>query len=159
MINTITMANKVYSLLDFGAEEGKQPEEKTVKSEIYSDISMVGTRIGKNSKKLVVAKVTDVQAVKTALNNLFKFLPGERVLNPDFGNKLYGLLYNPAIDYTKEKIAAEITSMVSKYEPRAVIDSIIDNTRLSELEDNSIQFIIEWHVVGFENVKYRLPLP
>ena len=154
------MANKVYTLLDFGAAEGKPKEEKTVNNETYSDISMVGEPYAsKPRRKARIMKNVDVQAVKGALHNLFKFLPGERILNPDFGNKLYGLLYNPNVEYSRERITAEIQNMVSKYEPRAVIDVIIDNTKVKDIEDSSVQLIIEWHVAGFETTKYRIELP
>ena len=158
------MANKVYTLLDFGSAAGKPAEQKTVKYETYSDVSMIGsirtiTKDNKQTKKYRVEKNIDIMAVKNAMENLFTFLPGERVLNPDFGNKLYALLYEPIIDHTKELIIAEVKNMIATYEPRAVLDTIIDNTSTTETEDNTAKFIIEWHVDGFENSKYQIPLP
>jgi len=154
------MSNKVYTLSETGSTAGKPAESKTVKYETYSDISMVGKKRNiKNGFIYIVDKNIDIKAVKNAIENLFKFLPGERVLNPDFGNKLYALLYEPIIDHTKELIIAEVKNMLATYEPRAVLDNIIDNTSVDDTEDNTTKFIIEWHVLGFENMKFRIPLP
>ena len=65
----------------------------------------------------------DEQAVKSALNNIFKFRLGEEILEPMFGNDLYRYLYEPMNKYTAEKISKTIKQMIGTWEPRI---SIID---------------------------------
>ena len=40
-----------------------------------------------------IAKNINVKAVQQAIHNIFSWLPGERVLNPEFGTKLKQYLY------------------------------------------------------------------
>jgi phage baseplate assembly protein W len=47
------------------------------------------------------------------LHNIFTWRPGERVLNPEFGSRLYQLLYEGIIPETEEQIVAEIRHCVS----------------------------------------------
>lgn len=157
------MANRVYSLTDTGVAETELIESKTVKTEIYSDISMRSVRnnkipssCDKNVKQNIVEKLIDVEAVKNAVKNIFTFLPGERVLEPGFGNKLYELLYSPINKFTKEQIALEIKSAFSMWEPRAVLDAIVDLSELADQEDNTVRFKIVWHVDGFETAPQNL---
>ena len=66
----------------------------------------------------------DEQAVKSALNNIFKFRLGEEVLEPMFGNDLYRYLYEPMNKYTAEKISKTIKQMIGTWEPRITIVDI-----------------------------------
>lgn len=67
------------------------------------------TSVGKNGDPcLKVSKSVNVQAVRNSIRNIFTWIPGERILLPEFGSKLYTLLYEGITPLTEERIIAEI---------------------------------------------------
>ena len=72
---------------------------------------------GQNALK--VSKSVNVQAVRNSLRNIFTWIPGERILLPEFGSKLYTLLYEGITPLNEERIVAEIRNCVTEWEPRA----------------------------------------
>ena len=143
------MANKVFRF-------GKVPEyDKNLIKVTYKDISMISNK-RKGTSEYEITPGLDVEAVKISMRNLFNFLPGERILDPEYGNTVLQYLYQGINNYTKEQIVATIQSMVSKYEPRASIDSLEDVSSVSDHENNTIQLKIIWHVVGLDDMKYDL---
>lgn len=121
-------------------------------SDTYIDISLKASRTG---GKMCVGKNVDVSAVKNSIRNIFTWIRGERVLDPEFGTEISKLLYEPINTYTSEKIVAEIKSAVSKYEPRAEIDKVYANNTIDDVEHNTIELEVVWHVTGLPHVKYR----
>ena len=72
-----------------------------------------------NSQRLPkVDALINVEAVKNSLRQIFTWIPGERIINPEFGSNLRRLLYEGLTDYNKELIMAEIKHSVSVWEPR-----------------------------------------
>lgn len=63
--------------------------------EKYKDISMTAKTVANvnGSNALKVNKSVNVQAIKNSLKNIFTWIPGERILLPEFGSKLHMLLY------------------------------------------------------------------
>jgi len=49
-----------------------------------------------------IANSVDVQAVHNSINNIFSWIPGERILNPEFGSNLHTLLYEGITKYNEE---------------------------------------------------------
>lgn len=84
-------------------------------------------------------------AVKASLNNLFNFIPGQRILNPDFGNKLYQYLYEPITSYSADKIGKTLRSMIATYEPRI---SVNDIEVVPENDDSACYVIIKYTING-----------
>ena len=127
-------------------------------TETYKDISMVSSGNLKHwwnvTQHYSVNKLIDVAAVKNAIHNIFSWIPGERILDPQFGNKIRRYLYDSISDTTTEQIIAEIRHAVQKYEPRAEIDSIQRIEDNQDIENNTIGVNIIWHVVGLPNSKY-----
>lgn len=89
--------------------------------------------IGKKKK----FAVNDFDLVKTDLYNYLNTRKGERVMNPDFGTIIWGLLFEPLTPEVKNAMMEDITSIVS-YDPRIVTNQIT----LSEYE-HGIQIMIE----------------
>lgn len=50
----------------------------------------------------------DLRAIKAALKNIFSFYPGQEILNPEFGNKLYKYIYEPMSDLVEVDIKRTI---------------------------------------------------
>lgn len=119
----------------------------------YSDISMT-SKFDSISKKFKIEKNVDVLAVKNSIKNIFTWIKGERVLDPNFGTDISKILYDPINSYSSEKIIAEIQMAISEYEPRAEIDKIYNLNSINNTENNTIEIEIVWHVVGLPDEKY-----
>lgn len=101
-----------------------------------------------------VGNLIDVNAVKNAIHNIFSWIPGERILDPEFGNKIRQYLYDGITENTSEQITVEIQHAVEKYEPRAQIDSITRIDNIQDNENNTIGVNVVWHVIGLPLQKY-----
>lgn len=141
------MANKVITI------GGGYVSPVEVDKEIFKDISLESS-YNKNFNTFKVERNVNVDAVRNAVRNIFTWLPGERILDPEFGNTVIRHLYNGINTYNSEQIVAEINRLVEKYEPRAEIDSIINENRVQDTENNTIELKIVWHVRGFSNQKF-----
>ena len=81
------MANKVFRI-------GNVPEyDKNLRKITYKDISVVSNK-GRGKSKYEITSGLDVEAVKISMRNLFNFLPGERILDPEYGNTVLEYLYH-----------------------------------------------------------------
>lgn len=129
----------------------KKQSSNSVALDTYIDVSMTATTI---NNKLAIGKNSDVSAVKNSIRNIFTWIKGERILDPEFGTEISKLLYEPINTYNNEKIVSEIKSAVAKYEPRAEIDKIIAENVLDNTENNTIELEIIWHVTGLPLEKY-----
>lgn len=87
---------------------------------IYADLRYP---IVKNKQIKDVEANYDLNAIKSAISNLFNWRRGERILLPEFGNSLYEQLYKNINGVTEQNIRAAITSMF-KWEPRVNLDKI-----------------------------------
>lgn len=97
---------------------------------------------GKQYLNDIDTSVTDINAVKTALNNIFAFRPGESILMPEFGiGTLYEYLYSPMDKYLVQKITRTIKDIISLWEPRVRITSIP-----IEYDDITIKFTIYYDI-------------
>ena len=145
------MANKV---LNYSPKQN--PSAST--TETYKDINMVSKADLKRwvnvNPTYTVGKLVDVNAVRNAIHNIFSWIPGERILDPEFGNKIRQYLYEGITDTTSEQITVEIQHAVKKYEPRAEIDGIQRIDNVQDHENNTIGVNVIWHVVGLPNQKY-----
>ena len=131
------MANKVFQFGDI-VEEGSQ--KKLPQLEKYKDISMIAKTIvnADGNAALKVNKSINVQAIKNSMHNIFTWIPGERILLPEFGSRLYMLLYEGITALTEEKIVAEIRGCVTEWEPRVQIVDIRNVSTVDKTEDNTI---------------------
>jgi phage baseplate assembly protein W len=90
-------------------------------NKIYSDIDFTFT------KKPVTADVAlsyDNQAVIRSIRNLLLTKNYERPFNPDLGSKMDLMLFELISPLTASAIENEILTMISNYEPRALMQEI-----------------------------------
>lgn len=106
----------------------------------------------KSSFKL--EKNVNVIAIKRAIHNIFHWTPGERILNPEFGSNIRKFLYEGITDYNKEQIMAEIRRCVTEWEPRARVDRVIDMSRVSDHEDNTVKLEIIYSIPSLTNEQF-----
>ena len=145
------MANKVITI-------GRQTTSANTSSqETYRDISMdakpasamrATLHSAPASSKYKIDKLVDAAAVQKSLEHLFTWIPGERILDPEYGSKLRLYLYEGITDTNVEKIMAEIRRCVSVYEPRVIIDQVVNIASVENTENNTVELEIRYHIVG-----------
>jgi phage baseplate assembly protein W len=122
---------------------------KTInKNYVFKDVAL---DVYPTSNNLDIMTSLDYAAIQNGIDNMFMFLPGERVLIPDFGNNLYKYIYEKDANTTAGKLADEIRSMFDKWEPRVKILNI--NANLIP-DENTIELSIQYTVPSLskENV-------
>lgn len=72
-----------------------------------------------------INKHVGTNAVVNSIKNLVMFNKYERPFNPEFGSSLRNLLFENADAFTATLIEREISEMISIYEPRARVDSVV----------------------------------
>lgn len=140
------MGNKVISF------DSTTPELKSY-DYTYADVSMEADILPRN--KMRFAKKLDVNAVKGAVKNIFTWIPGERILIPDFGNTIRKYLYEGITDLNSEQIVSECQMLMTKWEPRAIIDRLFKKDSIEEQENNQVSIIMIWHVAGLPDKQYQ----
>jgi len=95
--------------------------EDITKNYVYKDIT-TDFQITNNNRDFKAN--IDIQAVQGGIENIFMFLPGERVLLPEFGNSLYKYLYEGINNFTAERIGNELMSIFKRWEPRIKVQNI-----------------------------------
>lgn len=111
-----------------------------------------------SENKFKVANLKDIEAIKNSLHNIFTWIPGERILNPEFGCNLRRLLYNGITEFNKEQIAAEVRQSVSKWEPRVKIEKIVDVGTIDDTENNTVCLDIIFSIPELNNGQfYKIP--
>lgn len=147
------MANKIFK---FGKSQEQALLDKQ-KSVVYRDLSMASElrnsqSLGGNFSKL--KNNVNVNAVRGALRNIFTWIPGQRILLPEFGSRLYYLLYEGITPQTEEQIVAEIRHCVSEWEPRAQIVEIRNVSNIDDTEDNTIHIEVIFTVLGLNDQQF-----
>ena len=142
------MGNKIITF------DSTSPELKSYEY-TYADISMEADVLPRN--KMRFAKKLDVNAVKGAVKNVFTWIPGERILIPEFGNTIRKYLYEGITDLNSDQIVSECQMLMTKWEPRAVIDRLFKKDSVEETENNQVSIIMIWHVAGLPD-KYELEI-
>lgn len=156
------MANRVFKISDTNEKHDEQVLE------VYRDISMVSERklttfIEREADKpkrvqrqtFYATKDVNVKAVFNSLRNIFSWIPGERILNPEFGSKLRLYLYDGITPENKEQIAAEIRGVCLKWEPRVNIVSIHPANDVRLDEDNTVQLDIIFTIPSLSDKQYQ----
>lgn len=89
-----------------------------------------------------IAKLVNVDSVKNSLRNIFTWIPGERIINPQFGNRLRQFLYEGITEANTEQVIAEIKKCVSEFEPRVSIVKIVNASTVDDTENNTVHLEI-----------------
>jgi len=97
----------------------KKPEVTTNKY-LYSDLHLDFTNPIDNDVKADY----DMSAIKNSVVTLFNTLPGQNLLNPEYGLNLLQYLFEPASSTIARIIGAKIVKDVSLYEPRIRVQNV-----------------------------------
>jgi len=98
---------------------------------LYTDLHLdLGSSNNNNNFLFQNPEVTDLQldydvkAITNSLYNLFTTMPGEKILNPDYGMDLKRYLFAPATVEVAKSIREEIYRQVRVYEPRVKLTDV-----------------------------------
>lgn len=67
---------------------------------------------------------TDEAAIKNSLQNLFSTMPGQKLLNPDYGLNISQFLFAPVSVTMARMIGNRILEGIEKYEPRVTVVNV-----------------------------------
>ena len=86
--------------------------------------------------------ISDFDAIRNALNNIFLIRKGSRILHPSFGSNLTMFLFEPMNESTAQMIGESIDNML-RQEPRIIADviTVLPNFNTNSYDIN-ITFII-----------------
>ena len=85
------------------------------------------------------------EAIKNSLNTLFTTLPGQKLLNPEYGLNLAQFLFYPINNNYAENIGKTIYAGIKLYEPRITVSNI---NVYANIDDMSYEI----------NITYTIPL-
>lgn len=68
-------------------------------------------------------RLTDFELVKQDLFNHFHIRKGEKLMNPNFGTIIWGVLFEPFTEEIKAAIVSDIKA-IAAYDPRISIDNV-----------------------------------
>lgn len=88
-------------------------------------------------------KLTDFELVRQDLFNHFNIRKGEKLMNPEFGTIIWGLLFEPFTDDVRKAITDDV-KRIATYDPRLVVDSIqIDEYQQGIQITLSVTYLVE----------------
>jgi phage baseplate assembly protein W len=111
----------------------------TIKN-LYSDIDFTFTRKPVTND---VALSYDEMAVIRSVRNLLLTNNFERPFNPELGSNINALLFEPISPITSSSLQTEIENMISNYEPRALLKSVIVN---AQPDQNAYEVSLEFYI-------------
>lgn len=68
-----------------------------------------------------ISVVTDKQAIRQSLFNIIHTIPGQRIMEPNFGGDVKSLLFEPLDEETANLIGERIQGSIEDYEPRITL--------------------------------------
>lgn len=125
---------------------------------MFKDISINSIKaksVYNNELVYNVHEIVNADAIKNSLYNIFSWYQGERILDPEFGNSIYKYLYEKINDFTSEQIISLIHTTIAKYEPRVIVDDIYKIDNSNDIENNTINIMISYHIKGISANLYK----
>ena len=120
-------------------------EKKAVEATyVYKDLDAFSDKYAVNK----VDMLTDVEAVKAAVRNIFMWNVGEEILYPTFGNNLRRFLYRPLDETSRGELSQEVKRAVEENEKRVVIDSLGIDDSADDEQHSTIHLRLNYHVIG-----------
>lgn len=107
------------------------------------------------TSKYRVDKLVNVKAVQNSLHQIFTWIPGERVINPEFGSRLQKYLYEGITEQNTEAIVSEIKHCISKWEPRVIVDKVVNVSDVNDTENNTVRIDVVYRIVGLDDEQFR----
>jgi len=120
----------------------------TVRTNIVREYKDLDLNFTIHPVKKDINKLTAERAVVNSIKNLVSTNHYEKPFNPSFGSNLRRLLFENVDKFTAALIEREITEVISNFEPRATVSSVIVSPRTDE---NGFNVQLEFFVVNITN--------
>ncbi len=111
-------------------------------SQGFKDISM-SFQSNPLNKDLLALK--NENAIARSVKNIVFTEPGEKFFNPDFGSKLYSVLFENIDDISAIKIKDEIEQSIRNFEPRV---DLIEVEVFPDFDNNGFDVKIIYKIIG-----------
>ncbi len=93
--------------------------------DLNPDIAIgISIPIGLGNNGYFNSTYTTLDAAKANIRNLLLTQKGERVMQPDFGTNLRGILFEPMSENLPELIRSDIQQSIKKWLPYVVVDTV-----------------------------------
>lgn len=113
---------------------------------ILSRYSDVNPRYGIKSGDILEL---GIDAINSSIENIMGTSFGERIFLPEFGSGIKNLLFENINDDTAQRIFDELTSAISRWEPR--IEVILDESYIiPDIEANSYQISLVYRLLDID---------
>ena len=161
MANIVFKIESKTPIADTAKIRNNQPFLEKGKEWTYADVNLRSRFVGEDiahqgEPHFRISRNEDVDAVKGCIRNIFTWTPGERILDPEFGNRVRFYLYEQMTTYNEEAVIAEIRRAIAKYEPRAQLDGVERLDDVTDRENNTIRLKVIYHVLGLpQNQTYE----
>lgn len=106
-------------------------QEKAVSNFTYTDLKLdldfsytQNNELLKNKEIKDLVVDYDYAAIRNSIFNIITTIPGQRILNPNFGVNLQKYLFLTVSETTARNIGNDILNAVSKFEPRVKVQNI-----------------------------------
>jgi len=94
-------------------------------NEIWSDLDHRFQTDAQGSLK----KVTNIDSVRTSIDNILRTFQGERVMLPPFASRIKDLVFDPISDRLGRKAAEEVKRVIETWDDRVTIASVDYNSK------------------------------
>ena len=108
----------------------------------YTDLDLF---FGKKTSNSDVQEITDVKAVKRSIRNLVLLNHYEKPFHPEIASGVRDMLFENMTPVTATILARKIEDVISNYEPRARLVSVI---AFPNLDKNEYEVSIQFYVVN-----------
>ncbi len=113
-------------------------------SQGFKDISM-SFQSNPLNKDLLALK--NENAIARSIKNIVFTEPGEKFFNPDFGSKLYSVLFENIDDISAIKIKDQIKQSIRNFEPRV---DLIEVEVFPDFDNNGFDVKIIYRIIGVD---------
>ena len=128
-------------------------------AETYSKLGTdLANQIWSARARYLLNDLRDINSIFNGLYQCFTWIPGERVILPEFGSKIRLLLYEGITDFNIEQINSEIRHCVSEWEPRVQITDIVNMSTDEDTENNTVHLEVLFVVPTLSDSQYAFPL-
>ena len=111
-------------------------------SQGFKDISM-SFQSNPLNKDLLAIK--NENAIARSIKNIVFTEPGEKFFNPNFGSKLYSILFENIDDISAIKIKDQIEQSIKNFEPRV---DLVEVEVFPDFDNNSFDVKITYKIIG-----------
>lgn len=88
------------------------------------------------------AKVEDEDLVRQSIVQIITTSKGERVMRPDFGSNAMSFVFENNNDLLAELIREEVTTAITKFEPRAIVRDVQTSSADNEVTITVIYVVV-----------------